>query len=114
MSKYVDADKLVTHLKDELEGCKKPVGGRACGKSIAYGTALGLTMAISFAETLPTADAVEVRHGEWVDNHCTVCGMQPIGDEVWTSIGLTPPIFKYCLSFCPCCGARMDGERREK
>lgn len=60
MSKYVDADKLVAHLKDELEGCKKPVGGRAFGGSIAYGTALGLTMAISFAETLPTADVVEV------------------------------------------------------
>ena len=53
-----------------------------------------------------------VKHGNWIDNHCTVCGRQPIGDEAWTKSGLTPPIFKYCMSFCPCCGATMDSEGR--
>ena len=48
-----------------------------------------------------------VVYGKWVDNHCTACGMQPIGDEAWTNIGLTPPKFKYCMSFCSCCGAVM-------
>ena len=47
--------------------------------------------------------------GEWIDNHCSICGMTPIGDEVWTEIGLTPPKFEYFMSFCPCCGARMKG-----
>lgn len=56
MERYIDADKLIAHLKDEIEGCAPPFSGRANGKSIAYGTILGLTMAISFAETLPTAD----------------------------------------------------------
>ena len=56
MARYIDADKLIVHLKDEIEGCKPPFGGRANGKSIAYGTILGLKSAISFAETLPTAD----------------------------------------------------------
>ena len=56
MARYIDADKLIAHLKDEIEGCKPPFGGRANGKSIAYGTVLGLKSAISFAETLPTED----------------------------------------------------------
>ena len=58
MARYIDADKLIAHLKDEIEGCKPPFGGRANGKSIAYGTELGLKSAISFAETLSTADVV--------------------------------------------------------
>lgn len=56
MARYIDADKLIAHLKDEIEGCKPPFSGRANGKSIAYGTELGLKSAISFAETLSTAD----------------------------------------------------------
>ncbi len=58
MQRYIDADKLIAHLKDEIEGCKPPFCGRANGKSIAYGTILGLKSAISFAETLSTADVV--------------------------------------------------------
>ena len=58
MPRYIDADKLIAHLKDEIDGCKPPLGGRANGKSIAYGTILGLKSAISFAETLSTADVV--------------------------------------------------------
>ena len=52
MARYIDADKLIAHLKDEIKACEPPFGGRANGKSIAYGTILGLKSAISFAETL--------------------------------------------------------------
>ena len=62
----------------------------------------------------PPADVVEVRRGRWINNHCTVCGQTPIGEEAWTRLGLTPPRFELCMSFCPCCGAKMDGERREE
>lgn len=58
MARYIDADKLIAHLKDEIKGCEPPFGSRANGKSIAYGTKLGLKSAISFAETLSTADVV--------------------------------------------------------
>lgn len=57
---------------------------------------------------------VEVRRGKWINNHCTVCGMTPIGEETWTSLDLTPPKYELLMSFCPCCGAKMDGERREE
>jgi len=48
MARYKDVDKLIAHLKDEIEGCKD----KSCG------TALGLKMAISFAETLPEEGVV--------------------------------------------------------
>lgn len=56
MPRYIDANKLIRHLEDEIAGCKVPVGSRAGGKDIAYGTVLGLKMAKSYAETLPGVD----------------------------------------------------------
>lgn len=56
MARYIDADKLIEHLKDEIKACEPVFDGRANGKSVAYGTELGLKSAISFAETLATAD----------------------------------------------------------
>lgn len=59
---------------------------------------------------IPAADVVEVRHGEWEPimqelNYydtckCSVCG---------TVIDVSEAHYK----FCPNCGAKMDGERRE-
>ena len=60
----------------------------------------------------PAADVVEVKHGEWVFEHdpikdpkkyfirivCSCCGLKT--GEV--------------SNYCPKCGAKMDGERKEK
>ena len=57
------------------------------------------------------ADVVEVRHGEWLSVEsdvrfkCSVCDA-----EVSTSWDYEDTdMFKYC----PCCGAKMDGEERK-
>ena len=47
--------------------------------------------------------------GEWKDNHCTICGMTPIGEETWTKHNITPPRFEWFMDFCPNCGAHMKG-----
>ena len=55
---------------------------------------------------LPAVDAAPVVHGRWVYEHsdpamipCSVCGYQ---------------VFRYNNThYCPNCGAKMDGERRE-
>ena len=49
----------------------------------------------------PTADVVEVRHGEWLptrmENHeCSLCHDK----------------YHFTYPYCPSCGAKMDGKRR--
>lgn len=60
------------------------------------------------------ADVVEVRHGEWIEKDdgwggvlytCSACRCD------WTTIDGTP--FENNMRYCPECGAKMDGERRE-
>jgi hypothetical protein len=65
-----------------------------------------------YIDCVPTADVVEVRHGEWVEQirdygkylvtegyKCSICGFE-----------LTDNDYKYCHD----CGAKMDGERKEQ
>lgn len=58
---------------------------------------------------MPSADVAPVRHARWVDNHCTACGMMPMGDEMWKHLDLEPPLFERFMDYCPSCGCRMDG-----
>jgi hypothetical protein len=58
----------------------------------------------------PVSDVVEVRHGEWImtdsrfaEMSCSICGFKYYGEYD-----------KECMShYCPNCGAKMDGERKE-
>lgn len=53
----------------------------------------------------------EVVHGRWKDNHCTECGMMPMGEELWEHLDCDPPKMEYFMDYCPCCGAQMrDGD----
>ena len=68
----------------------------------------GVEDVLEYAEYLPTADVVEVRHGTWyhgtehgaVYAKCSACGR-----EMNYSC--------YGYAYCALCGAKMDGERRE-
>ena len=60
-------------------------------------------------DTVPAADVMEVRHGQWVNEHqeglgsfsaeCSLCGKRTLA------------YFHYF--YCPNCGAKMDGEKKE-
>ena len=63
------------------------------------------------------ADVAPVRHGRWEEMHyeggildgtnfdrCSVCGYERVFDD---------PAFKTGFRYCPSCGAKMDGERRD-
>ena len=65
---------------------------------------------VSFSEYTPAADVAPVRHAKWVDNHCTACGMMPMGDEMWKNRDFEPPLFERFMDYCPSCGALMDKE----
>lgn len=60
---------------------------------------------IRHVEDLPAADVVEVRHGEWVRhkenclyNKCSICSYEHCRED----------------KYCPNCGAKMDGDRKEQ
>ena len=91
MSRYIDADKL----KEECYKFANDVSRSA------------MAFTQGQINAAPTADVVEVRHGYWAvcgtfDDFltCSVCksNKYPIG---------------YDFKYCPECGAKMDGERRE-
>lgn len=55
---------------------------------------------------VPPADVVEVRHGDWEEHtygelKCSVCG-------------IVQEDYPHRYNYCPVCGAKMDGERREE
>lgn len=57
MARYIDADKILSHLNDEIEACGD------CGvyfRPVTYGTRLGLEYSKSLVETAETADVVQV------------------------------------------------------
>ena len=94
MSRYIDPDELLKSLPDDLPY-------KASVKRVLM--------------QAPTADVVEVRHGEWIEKDdgwggvlytCSACGCD------WTTIDGTP--FENNMRYCPECGAKMDGERKEK
>lgn len=59
-------------------------------------------------EDAPTADVVEVRHGEWgfdgLGWTCSECGEYALANKAKMQVH---------SRHCPHCGAKMDGERRE-
>lgn len=89
MSRYIDADAL-------KEDCFK------FANNVSRGT---MAFAQGRINSAPTADVVEVRHGEWLKSspynrfmNCSVCGF-----------GQNHVNFPYC----PNCGADMRGKRRD-
>lgn len=64
----------------------------------------------------PAVDAVEVVHGEWKKGHyegglldgvnfdkCNICGHERMIENVE---------YKTAYNYCPCCGAKMDGDKK--
>ena len=102
MARYIDSDKLKERLEiisvvaDDLYG---------------MGINRGLDRAETEIDMLPKADVVEVKHGEWfeVDDgidigsgkhlECSICGK-------WKKDRIKS-------NYCPNCGAKMDGGKKE-
>ena len=59
---------------------------------------------------IPSADVVEVKHGEWIDKTMSVPNGhgQTYGKYGWS---VCKNKVRYKSNFCPNCGARMDGKK---
>ena len=95
MPKYVNADKIIEHLNDEIEACGDC---DVCFRPVTYGTRLGLEYSKSVAETAETADVVEVVRC----NNCAVPHNRWTGCPKLNGL-VTSPEF-----YCSC------GERRKE
>ena len=87
---YVEKEKVLEIAKDEYYS--------DFHKSMA-----DLTSLRELLEDTPAADAVEVRHGYWIDGKC---GHYKICSEC-------NQIADFYFDYCPNCGAKMDGKDGE-
>lgn len=100
MAEYIERDEAIRKALD------------ACIKVVGHGiTQFDAVDIVEIMESIPTADVVEVRHGEWglIDEcanegvYCSVCNKK---------IYITNYINQKIKSkICPNCGAKMDGRR---
>ena len=112
MSRLIDADALKANVPntnvDIFENC------RNCNTLMDW-------QVKELIGKMPTIDAVEVVHGEWIEAYgmeeamkgtviCSNCG------ESYSAIVLTSgeiSLRNQKTKYCPNCGAKMDGERRD-
>ncbi len=109
--RLIDADEIYKEIiqaedlaMDRVVNTDEMIGDRINPMSIRYTAQLGeRTMFKYMIMDAPTVDAVPVKHGKWtvtpVYIKCSECG---------ESFMLIPQ------NYCPNCGARMDGERKEE
>jgi hypothetical protein len=100
MSKYINADELISALNDTIEKHKNSDNFTR--------TVRAAENMITIIKRIPSADVVEVKHGEWeriesdasVDFRCSTCHRYRFHNGEM--------LRKY--KFCPNCGADMRGE----
>ena len=99
--RYIDADALRKETERKIKANNE------------YGRAVVDDEFLDLIDDAFTEDVVEVRHGEWVFGKlggrgawvCSLCGAGFAGENAeWIAKE---------HDFCPKCGAKMDGERRE-
>lgn len=102
MSRYIDADKVISAV---CFGCNQQFSNEPCEPPDC-----SIRQAIN---SIPTADVVEVRHGEWEtipDYLRALTTYRHICSECKTTYKDIRPLGH---NYCHFCGAKMDGERRE-
>lgn len=108
MPRYIDADMLRNKVKMETNPYGKPTLEYASGLKV-------LTM----IDKQLTADVAEVKHGEWevCSDEYEICASEfvcSICKESFVSSELTDEQFFQMMKYCPNCGAKMGGERKDK
>lgn len=102
MARYKDIDPIIDFIEKGLNNPDKT-------KAFGY-DAIEILTEIEYA---PTADVVEVRHGNWIDDHCNRFHCSDCGKTY--QLGSVQTIYdvKRCWVYCPHCGAKMDKGEEE-
>ena len=118
MPEYIEREAVIDEIEDttwyHISCQKNLVEGAACETDALYKA----TDIYNVIKSAPTADVVEVRHGEWVETQeplgwrdvdcaeCSVCHESWIIDE-----DASIDDYKCTWHYCPNCGAKMDGDK---
>ncbi len=103
MAEYIDRNELIKRLETSISSWGRDCNSNAPTMVRAYQDVLHRV------KSIPAADVVEVRHGKWdydisdvgwTDYSCSVCR------NITTVEGQNEDLY----SFCPYCGAKMDGK----
>ena len=73
-----------------------------------YKTRDAFYKAIDIAHSFPKSDVTPVRHGRWIDAYPDIEPNPMFMYGICSECGFEQGISKY-LSYCPNCGAKMDG-----
>lgn len=103
MAEYIEREAVI----DEIESttwchinCQKNlVEGAACEADALYKA----TDIYNVIKSVPTADVVEVRHGEWIASHDEFCACSICKYPFYVGWNQA--------NYCPNCGAKMDGDK---
>lgn len=117
MSRYIDADKLFLNFNDwafaespDERHSDLPEYSEHKIHEMIYRT---INEAMSAIEQQPTADVVERKHGEWIQDKIVVMGEGYVwycSECSWARFyGFNQPLY----NFCPNCGSDMR-ERKEE
>ena len=64
-----------------------------------------------------TSDVKPVVHGRWLfaGGHftCSECGYSPLNEIIFRGVSVWWKDIREEMPYCPRCGAKMDGERRD-
>ena len=98
MSDYIERQKAIQWVKTECNPYGKPTLDFESGKKV-----------IEHLERMPSADVAPVVHSQWIKTEdgaeCENCGREAVYQIVDDHWEYEP--------WCPHCGAKMDGERKE-
>ena len=124
MAEYVERDTAIKRIKEyalSVFGIDLDNSQEYAGRSLPENYCEGLYEATELIDDLPAADVAPVRHGRWLDGHCSECGAEA------TFTTWTEPVYDYDweenlyyshdeihneyneTNYCPNCGAKMDG-----
>lgn len=109
MPEYIDKEAFIKRLENEADKSSDIINLLILN---------GIANIVRDESIAPTADVVEVVHGEWVETYqplgfdevkcaeCSSCGEDWIMDD-----DMCIDDYKAHWKYCPCCGAKMDGDK---
>ena len=105
MARYADVESFSKLFDAEYKKTRELIEQ---GETYLDNLAEGFSEAGRVIRNLPTADVVEVKHGEWVVSNCGLYVCSEC-DKTCPYDAQADDINYWVCKYCPHCGAKMDG-----